>query len=245
MSMGTFTWSAATTARWFTLPVDGEADHYRLLAYMQRIDRHYREHKLYPYLDDLHHHLEELKDLRRRRDEMTAIMPRDITGIDLRKGEFVRAALREDALLKAVDTMIDQRLPELNNALGRGVELRARLTAGIRIEPVGLLPLYTREGYLLIHQGSEARVYTYALTLPTLVPDIPAHHVLRTHYVADYSIGITCTYEHVKADLMRSRAHMPNPAVFALTSDLALPAIETFVPLAKQLVYELVSAQGS
>ena len=52
------------------------------------------------------------------------------------------------------------------------------------------------------------------------------------------------TYEHVKADLMRSRAHMPNPAVFALTSDLALPAIETFVPLAKQLVYELVSAKG-
>lgn len=228
-----------------TLPVDREAEHYRLLAYMQRVDLHYRERKLYPCLDELHDRFEQLSELQRRRDALAMTMPREITGIDLRKGELVRAAVPEDELLRAVDTMISSGLPELHNALERGVELRARLSAGIRMEPVGLLPLHVREGYILLHQGREARVYNYTLILPAIVPGVPAHHVLRTRYVADYPIGITCTYEQVKADLVRSHAYLPNPAVFALTSDTPLPAIETFVPLAKQLVYELVSAKAA
>lgn len=122
--------------------------------------------------------------------------------------------------------------------------MRAQLAASIRFEPVGLLPLYTREGYLLIHHGREARAYAYVLTVLCSVRRLQ-DRALRTRYVADYTIGITCTYEHVKADLVRSHAHMPNPAVFAFCSDMSLPAIETFVPLAKQLVYEVVGPGGA
>jgi hypothetical protein len=237
-------WNTSNPFRWFTLPTDEEADMYRLLAYVQRIDAYYRERKLYPYLDELRGRLDQLKGLRRRRDELTASMPRDITGVDLRKGELVRAALREDELLRAIDAMIAQSLPELSNALERGVELRAQLASSIRFEPVGLLPLYTREGYLLIHHGRQARAYAYTLALPLFGTEVPARQALRTRYVADYTIGFTCTYEHVKADLVRSHAHLPNPAVFAFSSDVPLPAIETFVPLAKQLVYEMVGPRG-
>ena len=238
--MGDHTWNRSGPLRWLTLPADEEADMYRLLAYVQRIDAYYRERKLYPYLDELRGRLDQLKELRRRRDELTASMPRDITGVDLRKGELVRTGLREDELLRAIDVMIAQSLPELSNALERGVDLRAQLAASIRFEPVGLLPLYTREGYLLIHQGREARAYAYELTLPVFGTDTSPRQGLRTRYVADYTIGFMCTYEHVKADLVRSRAHLPNPAMFAFFSDVSLPAIETFVPLAKQLVYEMV-----
>ena len=243
--MDDLTRNASNPLDWFPVPMDEESDMYRLLAYVQRIDAHYRERKLYPYLDELRGRLDQLKELRRRREELSASMPRDITGVDLRKGELVRAALREDELLRAIDVMIAQSLPELSGALERGVDLRAQLAASIRFEPVGLLPLYTREGYLLIHHGREARAYAYALTIPMFGREASARRALRTRYVADYTIGITCTYEHVKADLVRSHAHMPNPAVFAFCSDMSLPAIETFVPLAKQLVYEVVGPRSA
>lgn len=230
---------------WFTVPADEEADMYRLLAYVQRIDSYYRARKLYPYLDELRGRLDQLKELRRRRDELTASMPREITGVDLRKGELVRSALREDELLRAIDAMIGQSLPELTNALERGEDLRAHLAASIRFEQVGLLPIYAREGYLLIHHGREARAYSYALALPILGKETSAHQALRTRYVADYTIGITCTYEHVKADLVRNHVHLPNPAVFAFSSAVSLPPIETFVPLAKQLVYVMVGPNRS
>ncbi len=243
--MDTITWTTHGAEHWLTGPVDGESDHYRMLAYVQRVDRLFREKKLYPHLDELRARLEQLMELRRRRDELTAGMPRDLIGFDLRRGELLRAATGEDQLLRAIDEMLRNGLPELNQAAERGAELRTRLTARIRFEPVGLLPLSTREGYLLLHQGREARVYAYTLTLPAKAPTTPSHQVLRTRFVADYSIGLSSTYAHVKADLVRNWAHLPNPAMFAFTSDVTLPAIETFVPLAKQLVYEVVCAPAA
>lgn len=239
--MNDMTWNASGPLRWFTLPTDEEADMYRLLAYVQRIDGHYRERKLYPYLDELRDRLDQLTELHRRRYELAASMPRDITGLDLRRGELLRTAQHEDDLLRLIDTMMARNLPELSSALERGSVLRAELAASIRVEPVGLLPLYTGEGYLIIHHGRSARAYAYSLSLPVL----PSHtrQPMRTRYVADYTIGITCTYEHVKADLVRNHAHLPNPAVFAFSSEVPLPAIETFVPLAKQLVYEVVGVR--
>lgn len=237
--------TSSITEGWLQGPLDGESDHYRLLAYVQRIDGHYRERKLYPHLDELHARLEQLMELRRRRDELAAGMPHRIVGLDLRRGKVVRSAAPEDELLRAIDQMIGSALPELNSALERGADLRSRFAASIRFEPVGVLPLRAQEGYLLIHQGREARAYAYTLTLPAKARVTPAHQVLRTRFVADYHIGLSCTYEQVKAELIRHNAHLPNPAMFAFTSDVTLPTIETFVPLAKQLVYEVVSAQAA
>ena len=239
--MNDLNWNASGPLRWFTLPTDEEADMYRLLAYVQRIDQYYRERKLYPYLDELRDRLDQLTDLHRRRQELTSSMPRDITGLDLRRGELLRTSQHEDELLRLIDTMMDRNLPELSSALERGSALRAELAANIRVEPVGLLPLYTDEGYLILHHGRVARAYAYSLSLPIVYPE--TRWPVRTRYVADYTISITFTYEHVKADLVRNHAFLPNPAVFAFASEVQLPAIETFVPLAKQMVYEVVGVR--
>jgi hypothetical protein len=64
-------------------------------------------------------------------------------------------------------------------------------------------------------------------------------HVRRnvvSRYVTSYTVGITCTYEHIKSQLIARHPALPNPATFALETDLDIPFIETFVPLAKRLV---------
>ncbi len=58
------------------------------------------------------------------------------------------------------------------------------------------------------------------------------------------TVGLQYTFEHIKSELVRTYRELPNPAVFALETDLALPHIETFMPLAKQFVQEELLARA-
>ncbi|MFT3884596.1 MAG: hypothetical protein QM724_03940 [Flavobacteriales bacterium] len=239
--METISWSGPSGDHILHMQLDSELDQYRLLAYLQRIDVRYREQKLYPHLDELRTRLEQLMALRRKREELLGERPGELLGIDLRNKALVRAARAEDTLLCTIDAMLDFAQPELRQALARGEELREELSGRIRCGPVGLVPLSAREGYLLLCQANEAAVYTYALPFFHEADAHRQYRSLRTRYVTTYTTGLANTIEHVKADLLRTRRHLPNPATFAFVSDVTLPRVETFMPLAKQIVYELIA----
>jgi len=122
----------------------------------------------------------------------------------------------------------------------RGRELRDELHARIRFEPVGVVPLGAREGWLLLRQQNEALVYSYSLPIIQEFQPPDLHRHVRTHYFATWTVGLSCTYEHIKAELAR-KGPLPNPATFVFEADISLPRIETFLPLAKRIAYELVS----
>ncbi|HEX2617143.1 MAG TPA: hypothetical protein VHL57_06350 [Flavobacteriales bacterium] len=239
--METIAWSGPPEDRILHMHLDGELDQYRLLAYLQRVDGRYREQKLYPHLDELRIRLEQLMALRRKREELLGERPGDLVGLDLRQGALVRSARAEDELLRTIDAMLDFAQPELKQALARGEELREELAGRIHCGPVGVVPLSAREGYLFLCQGREAAVYTYALPLLREADEQYQYRSLRTRYVTTYTVGLAQTIEHIKADLVRTQRHLPIPATFAFVSDVTLPRVETFMPLAKQLVYELIT----
>ena len=61
-----------------------------------------------------------------------------------------------------------------------------------------------------------------------------------THYITTSTIGLARHYEQIKAELVRRSPELPNPATFAFETDIALPRIETYLPIAKQLVLDHV-----
>ncbi len=239
--MGPYNWSEGRTDRLLTLPLDEELARYQLMAYLQRVEHRYHERKLYPHLDDLHARREAVVSMHRQQEELENAMARDIIGFDLKAGRPIRSAPEDDCYVRTLKQVIDMALPRIDKALSRGSELRQEIMHHIQLEPVGLLPLRTSEGYLLLRQGPKARVYAYQLGLYDGGDLADASRHMRTVYVTDYTISWACRYEQVKADLVRHRATLPNPAVFAFTTELLLPPIETFLPLAKQLVYELAA----
>lgn len=239
--METIAWSGPPEDRIVHMQLDGELDQYRLLAYLQRVEHRYQEQKLYPHLDELRQRLEQLIALRRKREELLGQHPTELLGLDLRNGALLRAARAEDELLQRIDAMIDFAQPELRLALARGEELRDELAGRIHCGPVGVVPLSAREGYLLLCQGREAAVYTYALPLFREAQEQHQYRSVRTRYITTYTTGIAHTIEHIKAELVRTQRQWPNPATFAFVSDITLPRVETFMPLAKQLVYELIT----
>jgi hypothetical protein len=222
---------------WLLAPgIDLELKQYILLGYLQRVRSRFGEHKLYPHLDELNGHLERLVRLRDRRRELQDMLAGEVVGLDLERAELVRAHREEDALLQVIDDVLAFAIPELRTCLGGGHELRRELAGHIRFGPVGLLPLDAREGYLMLRQGREARVYAYRVPLVRCSGEDEAHHRMRTHYIGSYTVSITHTYDGIRAELVRTNRQLPHPATFVFEADITLPHIETFMPLAKQLV---------
>ncbi len=236
--MDPFNWNPFNTTDIVRMPMDEEAYRYRMLAYLQRVRARYQERKLYPYLDELSDRIALMERLRVSYDRFLQGMSSPFTGNVAHKARTTRAPHEEVAPLPGFDALVEPTLSALSEAWEEGCGLRRRFSARLHLEPIGVQPLRKEEGYLLLRRGMSARVYMYAIRRITSAAPHPAHHEIATHYVSDYALGITCTFEHVKLDLVRRVPPLPNPAVFAITAELDLPAMETFVPLAKQLIHD-------
>lgn len=220
---------------------DVELKQYTLLAYLHRVRERFANHRLYPHLEDLKDHILELERVRKEKELLARQLGTHLVGFDPRTGDAVHEPIMSDAWLSVVDEVIDWAVPGLNEARSWGLELRAEISDRIAFSPVGLLPLDPSAGWLLLRIGSEARAYAYHLSRLSLSDPEPDVLRVRTAYVTTYTIGLGRTYDWIKADLVRTHRMLPNPAVFAFETDLSLPWAETFVPLAKRLVYEQVT----
>ena len=222
--------------------IDLELKQYTLLGYLQRVKASFAERKLYPYLEQVHAHVEELLHLQRSKAQFARRLGGPLLGFDPHTGEAIHERPQEDDLLKVIDEVIEFAVPGLVRMRQEGEGLQQHLAEHVRFAPVGLQPLHVSEGWLFLRTGREARVYGYSIPfLRETKPELQHRNVL-TRYVTTYSVGITCTYEHMKADLIERHPAFPNPATFVLETEMHLPCIETYVPIAKRLVHGHLSA---
>jgi hypothetical protein len=227
---------------WILQPaIDLELKRYVLLGYLQRIHRQFAERKLYPYLEELREHLDGLIQLRRTKDDLLRNMGGELLGFDPRTGAPLHERPEEDAVIEVIDEVVDFAIPGLRRTLEEGTGLLEEYMSRIHFEPIGLLPLRAKEGWMLLRSGSEARAYTFRISPIRQLPVNLDHRNVVTRYVSSYTMGIVCTYEHIKADLIDRYPAVPVPACFAFETELGLPPIETFVPLAKRLVHAHLS----
>jgi hypothetical protein len=137
---------------------DLELKHYTLLAYLQRVQRRFKERKLYPYLDEVEDHLKELLRMRDSKEELSRALSGDLLGFDPRTGFPIHAAIAQPEQLDVIDGVIDLALPGLRRTLNDGNDLREELMEKIRFGTVGVQPLRATEGWLMVRTGQEARV---------------------------------------------------------------------------------------
>ncbi|MBP8822037.1 MAG: hypothetical protein KBH07_00165 [Flavobacteriales bacterium] len=239
--MEPLSWTGPNEDRIVTATLDPELEDYRLLAYVQRVDASYREGKLYPWLDELDNRIGQLRELVDRAGTLAAGLPTDVVGLDLAQQTLLRRPLPLPAVWDQVRFALEKTIPPLIQLRDRGEGLRDELNGHIRMEPVGLIPLDVREGWLLLRQRNEALIYAYSLPLVREVQPAGHHRHVRTRFFDAWGLSLGRTYAHMKAELARA-GPLPNPALFVFEADITLPRIETFLPLAKRITYEVVSA---
>jgi len=68
---------------------------------------------------------------------------------------------------------------------------------------------------------------------------------MKTSYVDLMRRSFVYTYENIKADLIKNRSDLPNPAVYSIESGLSFPVEETLLPIAKRSLVKFISAQST
>lgn len=148
--------------------IDFELQKYKLLAYLQEVNKYFTQAKLYPQLADMVFHYNNLISLRDNKKFLQNSFPKQLTAIDLQKLELTyEAMLQDDEVMQELERIINYATIQLKSTIEDGAEIYDAIERQLIIEPVGIMPLYKDEGYLLLQYGdySEVRAYAYTITL--------------------------------------------------------------------------------
>lgn len=217
--------------------IDFELQKYKLLAYLQEVDKYFTQAKLYPQLADMVFHYNNLISLRDNKQFLQNSFPKQLTAIDLQKLELTyEAMLQDDEVMQELERIIHYATPQLKQSIEDGAGIYDAVERQLIIEPVGIMPLYKDEGYLLLQYGDYSEVRAYAYTITLFENSETRYKGIRMNYIDSFNKTIVNTYEQMKLDIIRTVRTLPNPAVFCLVSPLAVPLEETLLPIAKRML---------
>ena len=215
--------------------VDFEYQKYRLLAYLKQIEQCFTECRLYPQLSDLVFHYNNLLSFRTNKQSLQQHFPKKLDGIAAEKLQLVyEQLLADDDLMQELEAIVTFAANRIKNTLDDGAGIYDFVEKNLSIEPVGILPLYKQEGYLLLHYGGKKEVRAYAYNVTLFERDDARYKSLRLRYVATWTKTAAHTYHHIKQEVTRRNPALPQPAVYLAATDLGLPFEETILPVARR-----------
>lgn len=225
--------------------IDFELKKYTLLAYLQQVNRYFNENKLYPQLADVIFHYNNLVAFRENKKFLQEHFPKKLSGVQMEKLQFLyEQIIEDDELMKELEEIINYSTSTMKQTINNGTEIYEFIEDKMVISPVGLVPLDIHEGYFFLSSGQKnTRVYYYRLSF--FEKHDEKYRSIKTSYIDNQRRSMSNTYETIKADLIRYRSELPNPAVYAVEIDLNFPYNETLLPIAKRSLVKYISTQAA
>lgn len=226
--------------------VDLEYKKYVLLAYLQEVSNNYDQNILYPFLADLIEHYKQLVELKNDTDKLVSLFPSTLKKMDLKKFQMVYQSYNDESdLIKELKEIIHYSIPQFEHYLKEGKQIYDFVEQKLYISPVGLIPLYSNEGYMLLSNGNENQTNVFEYQISVFEKADVKYRGIHTRFITNYQRNLSTTYEYIKRDLIRSLPKLPNPATFAVESDLTLPLEPTLLPIAKQALVKYISKEAA
>ena len=229
---------------WFTEGyIDFELKKYTLLAYLQHVNSYFNQNKLYPQLAEIIFHYNNIVAFRENRKYLQEHFPKQLTDVNIKKlqVEYERI-IEDDELMKELEDIVYYSAQQIKTAIQSGTEIYEFVEAKLNIEPVGLIPLDTKEGYLLISDGYYNSTVAYQYQLSIYEKHDEKYRGLRTAFINKWIRSVSNSAENIKAELIRNRKDLPNPAVYNIETSLAYPMEETLLPIAKRSFVKYLSS---
>ncbi len=225
--------------------IDFELKKYTLLAYLQQVNKYFNENKLYPQLADVIFHYNNLLAFKENKKFLQEHFPKKLTGIQMEKLQVLyEQMVEDDELMKELEEIINYSTSTIKRTIRSGTEIYEFVEEKLVITPIGLIPLDTNEGYFFLSSGRKnTRVYYYRLSF--FEKHDEKYRSIKTSYIDNLRRSMSNTYESIKADLIRHRNELPNPAVYAVEIDLGFPFDETLLPIAKRSLVKYISQQAA
>jgi hypothetical protein len=223
--------------------IDFELKKYTLLAYLQEVNSHFNENKLYPQLADIIFHFNNIVAFRENKKYLQEHFPKKMTGVQMEKLQLLyEQMIGDDELMQELEDIIQYSAGKMKNAIQNGTGIYEFVEDKIDIAPVGLIPLNTQEGYFFLSSGNVRSTGVYHYRLSIFEKHDEKYRSIRTLFIDNWKRSISNTYEHIKSELINRWKDLPNPAVYSIETSLQFPVDETILPVAKRRLVKFISA---
>ncbi|MEO9870470.1 hypothetical protein [Ekhidna sp.] len=223
--------------------IDYEYKKYILLAYLKDISKRFNQSELYPFMTDLVFHYRNLIKVKESKKLMYDNFPETLSKADFNKLRLTYDKIvNDDEVMRQIEEIIAFALPKMKGMLEEGKELFEFVEENIALEPVGVSPLYSDEGYLFISQDSSKDIVIYRYQMTLFEHAEEKFRSMSTEFIMNEIRGISKTYEKIKVNLAKQFKELPNPATYLAYSKLKFPLNETVLPVAKRMLVRQISA---
>ena len=228
---------------WFTDGyIDFELKKYTLLAYLQHVNSYFNQNKLYPELSDIIFHYNNIIAFCENRKFLQDSFPRQLSDINIQKLQLeYEKIIDDDEMMKELEEIVHYAAQKIKLTILNGTEIYEFVEATLAIEPVGILPLDVNEGYLLINDGRFNTTTAYEYHLTIFEKHDEQFRGIRTDFISEWIRTVSNSCENIKAELIRNRPQLPNPAVYNIQTTLVYPLEETLLPVAKRSFVKYIS----
>ena len=233
-----------TLETFFSSDTDWEINQYKVLGGIKKYSSDFNSKKLYPSLANLIKLSSMLEEILKQRESLDKSFPKELKGFDLKNRKVIFESLDQlSPDLEFLFKLIDWAFPLINKAIEEGIIVYDFVEKNMKIEQVGILPLYREEGYFMIKDNiaSELQVHRYECSLFSSGKE--KYRALKTELIK--SIGeffIDKTPESIKHELIKENKELPNPATFICETDLDFPFADTIFPVAKRKLMSQLAA---
>lgn len=223
--------------------IDFELKKYTLLAYLQEVNRHFNENKLYPQLADMIFHYNNIVAFRENKKYLQEHFPKRLTGIQLEKLQILyQQIIEDDEIMQELEDIIHYSAGKMKSAIQNGTGIYEFVEEKINISPIGIIPLDINEGYFFLSSGNTKDTGVYHYRLSIFEKHDEKYRSIRTLFIDNWQRSISSTYENIKSELIRRWKDLPNPAVYSIETELGFPVDETLLPVAKRSLVKFISA---
>lgn len=222
--------------------IDFEYKKYILLSYLQSVQQKFRSNELYPELADLILHYNNLNNLKNNKELIFERFPKKLSGIDVKKLRLKFDELvKDDELMLQITDTINFSIPQLEKAIKEGKTIYEFVEENLELDTVGLMPIYNKEGYILLNQDAKKEIKVYRYKVSFIEYHEEKFSAINTTYITSQVRSLSHTAESIKSDLIKRFRELPNPATFLLTSKITFPIKETFLPVAKRMLMQTIN----
>lgn len=222
--------------------IDFELKRYTLLAYLQEINKCFTQNKLYPQLADVIFHYNNLVSFKENKKLLQDQFPKKLTGLQLEKLQLLyEAMIKDDELMQELEEIINYSEAKMKRTISSGTEIYEFVEGSLTIEPVGLVPLDHNEGYFFLCEGSCKNTWVYQYRISLFEKSDEKYRAMKTSFVDVWQRSFANSYQSIKAELIRAKTELPNPAVYSVETDYSFPVEETLLPIAKRSLVRYIS----
>lgn len=221
---------------------DFEYKKYILLAYLKKIRERFTKNELYPHISELIAHYNNLQRIKANQEVLQDHLPKTVSAIDLLRWKLVYETVpMDDDVVGDIFKVIDFAIPEMQSVLEEGRDRYEFIEKQLNIEPVGVMPLYQKEGYFILSSGrSVYHIYRYK------VSDLQATNdscvAIQTEFLYRERKSVFNKHNQIKLNLLQQFNDMPNPATYAVHSNNPFPFKTTLLPISERLLLRHMAA---